>query len=98
MKGAFRTQSNLYDEVLSLIFPKNSFLQVKLGSKQTLSIKLLSYRFDQSNKFRKKSKRKFRDIERMILHRPQTFFEDPLGDILRTSCGRPKSASDQNDS
>ena len=45
-------------------------LEVQLGSKYTLSIEFILNRFGQSNKFQKKSKMKFWDIELVTLHRP----------------------------
>ena len=53
-----------------LISQKSSILDVRLGSKYILSIELLLDRFGQSNKFQKKSKKKFRDIQQMTKHRP----------------------------
>ena len=55
-----------------------------------MSIELLLDRFGQSNKFRKKSKEKFRDIQQMDIV-PKMCFHGRLGDVLRISWGRPKS-------
>ena len=68
-------------------------MEVRPGSKYTLSIELLLYGFGQSNKFRKKNKKKFRDIQQITNIVPKTCFEGPLGDVLRTSWGRPESTS-----
>ena len=61
---------------------------MQLGSKYTLSIKLLLDRTGQSNKFRKKSKKTFRDIQQMTL--PKIFFNRTLRQ--RSSMGRPEKA------
>ena len=63
---------------------KSSILEVRLGSKYTLSIELLLDRFGQLIKFRKKSKKKFRDIQQMTPHRPYDVFS-------RLSRGRSKN-------
>ena len=56
-----------------LILQESSILEVRLGSKYILSIDLLLDRFGQSNKFRKKSKKKFRDSS-MVVEVIRTFF------------------------
>ena len=81
MRGVFRTQSNFDDEVFSpkqltnkshsLISQKKAIIEIRLGYKYTLSIELPLYRFGQSNKFQKKSKKKFRDIQQMTPHCPK---------------------------
>ena len=55
-----------------------------MGSKYTLSTELLLDRFGPSNKFRKKSKEKFRDIQQMTPHRPYDVFS-------RSSWVRPEN-------
>ena len=57
---------------------------VWLGSKYTLNIELPLDRFGQSNKFRKKSKKKFRDIQQMTPHLPSDVFS-------RSSRGYPEN-------
>ena len=59
----------------------------------TLSSELLLDRFGQFNKFRKKSKKKFRDIQEMTHIVPKTCFECTPGDVLRTSKERPELTS-----
>ena len=59
-------------------------LEVRLGSKYTLSTELLLYRLGQSNKSRRKSKKKFSDIQQMITHCPKDVFS-------RSPRGRPEN-------
>ena len=74
------------DESHTLISQKSSILEVRMDSKYTLSIKLLLYRFGQLNKFWKKSKKKFRDIQQMTTHCPKEVFwrssRERPGDVL----------------
>ena len=72
---------------------KGSILEVRLDANYTLSIELFLDRFGQSNKFRKKSKKKFRNIQKMTPIVPKTCFQGPLGDVLRTSLGHPETTS-----
>ena len=62
------------DKKHSLILQKRSILEVRLCSKYTLSIELFLDRFCQWNKFQKKSKKKFRDIQQMTPYRPKDMF------------------------
>ena len=62
------------DKSHSLNSQKSSVLEVWLGSEHTLSIELLLDRFGQSNKFQRKKKKKFRDIQQMTPHRPKDLF------------------------
>ena len=81
IRGLFSTQLSFYDEVPTrkqlttqspqLISQKSSILEVRLGSKYTMSIELLLDRFDQSNNFRKKSKKKFRDTQQLTPQHPK---------------------------
>ena len=95
IRGLFSTQLSFYDEVPTrkqlttqspqLISQKSSILEVRLGSKYTMSIELLLDRFDQSNNFRKKSKKKFRDTQQLTPQHPK--------DVLwRSFRGRPDKA------
>ena len=66
-------------------------MEIALSFKYTLSIELLLYRFGQLYKFREKSKKKFRDIQKMNPHcLKDLFWRSPLG-ILRTSWESPES-------
>ena len=80
-----------------LILQNSSILEVRLGTKYTLSIELLLARFHQSNKFRKKSTKKIqghltndatssviRALKVLRINLPGTF----LGHQIRTSPGR----------
>ena len=95
IRGLLSTQLSFYDEVPTrkqlttqgpqLILQKSFILEVRLGSKYTLSIELLLDRFDQSNNFRKKSKKKFRDTQQMTPQRPKDL-------LWRSFRGRPEKA------
>ena len=63
---------------VSRVWRKSFILEVPLGFKYTLSTELFLDRFGQSNKFRKKSKRKFKDIQQMTPHLPQDVFRRSL--------------------
>ena len=58
---------------------------------------MLLDRFGQSNKFQKKKKKKFRDIQQMTPHRPYDVFSRSFRgrpeNVLRTSWGHPESTS-----
>ena len=50
-----------------------------------MSIEFLLDRFGESNRFRKKCKKKFRDIQQINPIIPKMFFQGNLGDVLGTS-------------
>ena len=68
-------------------------MEIALSFKYTLSIELLLYRFGQLYKFREKSKKKLRDIQKMNPHCPKDLlWRSSLG-VLSTSWESPESAS-----